>query len=333
MKNVILTDSDKDEIEDLKEGLEESLNETWEIYSSVSNWGRTNIWLKIKRYLKYFLSSFKIFIHRKKYGKILGWQQFYALIFCFYCRIFNVKKTFEVYVINFTYKEKKGFLGKVYFKFMKYILTSKYIDKLFVLSVDYIDICSKKFNIDSDKIKMIPFGIPDQYDKYKDNYIRENYILSIGRSNRDYDWLIKEWKHIEYPLYIISDTYKPKLEVPINVKIIDNISGNLQFPYIMGCKSLIIPIKDEKVCSGDTVLLKAMSFNKNVMVTENSTLAETYIEDMKNGHIVSKKSGKLKEKIEKIISGEIDTSLTARQCFLEKFSRKTMGKRIGTFIK
>ena len=120
MKNVILTDSTKVELADLKKGIEDSTKDTWEIESYISNWGRTSLWKKIKRILVYFYAPLKVFFCRKKYENIIGWQQFYTLIYCFYCRIFHVKKRNNVYVLNFTYKKKNGIIGKIYYRFMKY---------------------------------------------------------------------------------------------------------------------------------------------------------------------------------------------------------------------
>ena len=144
IRNIILADCSPDEIEDFKKGIEESTGKEWRILSEVSNWGRTSRWSDIKRYFTYFKVPFFVFLHRNEYDLIIGWQQFYALIFCFFCRLFHVKKTFSVSAINYTYKEKKGCIGKIYYRFMKYIVSSDYLDHLLVPSVDYIDICAKQ---------------------------------------------------------------------------------------------------------------------------------------------------------------------------------------------
>ena len=282
MKNIILTDCKRDEIEDLIKGLEEYNGEKWDVKEYISNWGRKNIWLKIKRYLIYFYAPIATFINRKKYEKIIGWQQFYTLIYCFYCAIFHVEKINNVYIVNFTYKEKKGVIGKIYYRFMKYILTSKYVDILFVLSDEYINNCAKIFGISEDKFVSLPFGIPDLYDKYKNSIIEDEFALAIGRSNRDYEWLIKKWSNIKLPLYIISDSFNTSESLPDNVKLFKDISGEKQYPYIMSCKALILPIKIDNICSGDTVLLTGMCFKKNVIVTAHSTLQEMYIINNKN---------------------------------------------------
>ena len=332
MKNIILADCKKEQVMDFCRGLEEETKTQWSLEIYISNWGRMNSWLKIKRYLVYFYVPFKVFLHRKNYNIIIGWQQFYALILAFYCRFFNVKKEFSIYVINFTYKDKKGILGKIYFCFMKYILQSKYIDGIYLPSTKYIDFCIKKLDIDKEKFCVVPFGIPDLYRKYQPLKETNEYILAIGRSNRDYDWLINEWRKINIKLYIISDEYKPTINIPNNIEIINNISGEKQYPYILGCKLLILPIKDSNICSGDTVLLTAMSFKKTVIITTPSTLSEMYIKNRINGLLVEKVHGELKKLIDEIEKENINLGENARKSYKKFFSRFNMGKKVGNFI-
>ena len=333
MYNIILADCDSQEIEEFKKGLEDITQDEFIIKSRVSNWSRASIWKKIKRYIIYFIFPLKIFFNRKKYHTIIGWQQFYTLIFCFYCRLFRVKKTFNVHVVNYTYKSKKGIVGKIYYKFFKYILESKYIDYLYVPSSEYIKQCTSDFNIKKELFVVLPFGVLDRYETYINSKIDDEYFLAIGRSNRDYDWLIDEWKNIKYNLYIISDEFKPNYKVPKNIKIIGDVSGNEQYPYIMNCKALIIPILKENICSGDTVLLTAFSFKKNVIVTKNSTLAEMYISDRKDGFVVDKTKKELKEIINLIANKKIDLGKNARNKYLNNFSRYSMGCNVGKIVK
>ena len=267
---------------------------------------------------------------RKNIKSIIGWQQFYALIFVFYCELFHVKKTINVYPINFTYKEKKGFIGKIYFKFMHFIVNSKYVDKIFVLSDEYAKKCSNIFGVNSSKFGIIPFGVPDLYDKYKNSPspLDYEYVLAIGRSNRDYDWLISEWSEDLEDLVIISDTYTHEGRLLNNVHLINNVSGEQQFPYIMNCKFSILPIDDGSICSGDTVILNTMAFKKTIIVTKPSTLSEMYIVDKQNGYAVSKKHGDLK----KLIVEMSDLGTNARKSYLNNYSRIAMGRAIGKSI-
>ena len=167
MKNIILADCAKNEITSFADGLSKETNKNWEIVSSVSNWGQASKIQNLKRYAIYFAAPFKAFCKRKQYASIVGWQQFYALIFCFYCRLFKVKKTNRVVALNFTYKAKKGFGGIIYKRFMQYMVNSDYIDYIHVLSHNYAKKCVEELGIDEKKILVFPFGTNDQYESFK----------------------------------------------------------------------------------------------------------------------------------------------------------------------
>ena len=329
--NVILADCAYGELLDLKDGVEDSTGEKWNVESSISNWGRTSKLSELRRYYRYFSEPLSVFLRRGKFKSIIGWQQFYALNYCFFCRIFNVKKQSIVLVTNFTYKHKKGIVGEIYHRYMKYIVSSKYVDSLLVLSKEYIKTCSEELGISTGKFQVIPFGVPDNYGKYE-SVTQGDYALAIGRSNRDYDWLIEEWKNIDLPLRIICDEFTYKGKLPDNVSIFDNVSGEKQYPQIMGSKIIIIPIKDESICSGDTVLLTALSFKKTVIVTAPSTLSEMYIIDGVNGFCVSKEHGSLAKCLEKACGVEREFGEKARESYLSSFSRYSMGKNIGNIL-
>ena len=78
---------------------------------------------RVKRYLKYFAVAFKYFLSRKKYGAIVGWQQFYTLIFVFYCSLFRVKKRNTVVVLSFIYKDKT-YIKTIYCDNVQNIITN-----------------------------------------------------------------------------------------------------------------------------------------------------------------------------------------------------------------
>ena len=107
-KNIIMIDCEETGLEDFKDGLSAETGMKFDWYKLVANGIRTGKVSEIKRYVKYFVAPFKVFMKRKSYGMIIGWQQFYALIFCFYCSLFHVKKTNCVVAVNFTYKQKSG---------------------------------------------------------------------------------------------------------------------------------------------------------------------------------------------------------------------------------
>ena len=69
-----------------------------------------------------------VFLRRHRYDYIVAQQQFYGLMLAFYCRLFRVRKDFHLFVLTFIYLPKAGVVGRIYRRFMRYIVQSPYID-------------------------------------------------------------------------------------------------------------------------------------------------------------------------------------------------------------
>lgn len=307
---------------------------SFDVRSYIANWKRTGVLSELKRYLMYFFVALKYFFTRRRYEAIVGWQQFYALIFCFYCSLFSVQKPCTVVALNYTYKEKHGRLSKPYLWFMKRCMDARYLDYIHVPSAEYADIIHAQFSFPRERIIVATFGINDHYDDMSalpapDGYQRDGYALAIGRSNRDYDFLIRAWSGIDYPLVIISDTYKGSSDSQ-NIHILTNVAGAASHPWIANCALMILPIDDGSICSGDTVLLTAMSLKRRIVVTTPSTLAEMYVQDQVDALLTRKDEAEFRHVVQSALSGQYhDLGEQARQSFLTKFSRRSMGEQIA----
>lgn len=332
-KNIVLCDCDYEEIRDLLVGLENGTGEKFEYASKeLINHGLIQ---NMKRYLYYFIFPIKFALHHKQYNYVIGWQQFFALTYVAVCRLLHFSVENKVIALNFTYKEKKGLVGKIYKKFMQFCVQSKCLAYIHVPSNNYVKVCSHQLNVEEEKFIVTPFGLPDTYGKWKNTNVEyENYSFSIGRSNRDFRFLVDAWRKMpkEEVLVIASDSFQPSNELPSNVIHRKDISGDLQFPYIANCKLMIIPIDDGNICSGDTVLLKAMSYCKPVVVTFPSTLAEMYIEDGVDGILTRKDNEEFVNKAKEAMNNKESLGLNARKKYMDNFSRKSMGERIGKRI-
>ena len=337
MQNIILADCSPNEILDFKKGVEIGMAEGFEILSSVNNGSHGGIIQNLARYAKYFSFPFSIFLKRRRFAEIIGWQQFYAINFAFFCRLFCVRKTCRVVAANFTYKRKTGIIGVIYNRYMKYAVCNDYIDYLHVLSFDYANNLSMVLNIPQEKFIVTPFGVSDNYNNYFSlkNPYSEDYSLSIGRSNRDFDFLADIWKEKGFEkekLVIISDTWQPKLVLPPNVRHYSNIVGEDSFAWFANCKMAITSIDDGSICSGDTVLLTSMMLKRPTVITAPSTLSEMYIEDGVDGVYIPKEKDKAAAILINLLEDpDMQTRLgeNARKTFLEKFSRESMGMAIA----
>ena len=336
-KNVILADCEPEEVMTFRDGLEEATGKKWEILSVVCNKYHGSKWKTLLRYLTYFKVAWHAFMHRNEYETLIGWQQFYANIFAFYCNLFKVKKPCRVVSVNFTYKRKiGGGIGDIHYRFMRFAINNPYLDFLHVPSNLYADRCSHELGVDRSQFIVTPFGIPDSRKELLQTQApAKDYVLSIGRSNRDFDFLLRVWRREEMKdlhLVLIADTYTPKEPLPSNVTHLKNVVGEAARPWQAHCELMILPIDDGNIASGDTVLLTGMQMEKVVVITRPSTLAEMYIHDGVDGVVLDKEETSFAEKILALMNDAAQRKKIgeqARQTYLEKFSRQSMGRLIG----
>lgn len=336
-KNVFLADCSKESVTQFAEELQYH-SKPFEVKVDIANWKRTGRISELKRYAIYFWVGFRSFLCRGRYDVVIGWQQFYALIFCFFCSVFSVKKQNTVIALNYTYKEKKGKLQKVYRWFMAKCISAEYMDYIHVLSDNYANYIHHEFGFPRERIIVTSFGVVDLYDKLKklavpNGFLKDGYALAIGRSNRDYDFLIRAWKDIDYPLVIISDTYTGRTDDK-HISILTNVAGEESHPWIVHCGLMVIPIDDGSICSGDTVLLNAMSLERKIVVTSPSTLAEMYIHDGRNAVLTKKNEEEFRRKVKEVLylKKYEDLGRQARESFLESYTLRSMGRKVTYFL-
>lgn len=341
-KNIILYDTDEFELIPILNGVNSKSTYKFELYQRPENIElnkhRSGKIDDIKRYVNYFRGGWSLFLHRNDYKRIICWQQFYALTYAFYCNIFHTKKCNQVIACNYTYKEKKGLVKRPYYWFMKKCLERDIVDYIHIPSNLYADRICKEFHYGKNKIIVHPFGILDDIERLSKltspkGFEKDGYFLSIGRSNRDYDFLVKVWEDIHYPLVIISDAYKKECSNPY-ITIRNDIGADDQYEWINNCKANIICLNDGNIASGDTVLLTSLSLGKIVVVSAPSTLAEMYVVSEVNGISVQKNIDMFRKIIQDIIGDKYCfIGKNARRSFLERFERGELGKEIGKYVK
>lgn len=330
-KILILSDCANDSMESFIDGIKSQCDYTVDNENSRVG-GYNSLLNNALRYANYFLFPLRYLYHRKHYDYVMGWQQFYAIAMGFYCRLFHLQKYGKLVVINFTYKRKHGLAGDVFHWFMKYACNSRYIDFFHVPSNNYVKRMNYELGIPNVKFIVTQFGIDDILDRHKDAHTGlGDYVLSIGRSNRDFNWLVSVWRQDclkRHRLVILSDVWTPKDALPGNVTWRNDINGMAQYAYFNDAQICVTPIADGEICSGDTVLLTSMMFAKAVVVTENSTLAEMYVRDGHNGLCVSRNIEATAKRLADLLEDRVECRRlgdNARRDYMDNFSRRSMG--------
>lgn len=329
-KNVILADNTEEEMEDYRRGLAAESGMDWEVLVCRANQGRRGI-RNFLRYVCYFSFPFYIFLRRKRYENIVAWQEFYGLVFAFWCRVFRVEKGNFVVVKHFTYREKKGIIGRIYFQFLRFIVESGYVDVFTFCSGNHLEYCGKKFGIPREKLRFEPFGVEDPGISGSAG----EYVLSLGRSNRDWAFLIRELGNRDYSVKIVCDTLKWE-KLPPNIRIYNHIWGEEALEFLRRCRVVVLPILDEKVAAGETVLLQAMSLGKPVVAVKESGKWAEYIDDGVNGFVVPKNGETLRKTVKALWEdGELyrKISQNARADFEKYYSLYGYGCRVGRLFR
>ena len=327
-KNIVLVDNSEEKVLDFKDGLQSSTNKQWTIYVNKSNKLQKNLFDRIIRYIKYFLFPFKIFLGRKNVENIVAWQQFYGILYAFYCNLFKVKKSNSLVIMTFIYKEKK-FLGKLYYIFIKYAIDNNYVDYIICFSKNECEYYARIFNMNPEKFVFLKLGI----DKININmeYDEKNYIIAPGRSNRDYKFLIESLKDENYNVKIICDSIPKKKDGKI--QIYTDVMGDKYFSMLKNADCVIIPLKDDKISSGQLVILQSMQLKIPIIVTESLGIRD-YIKDGYNGIIINKNKKDLLNALKLLEDKDFRQRIVdnAYRDYLEKYSLDSLGKKIGKII-
>lgn len=334
--NVVLFDSNEKEAIEYMNGLRRETNIDWKLEVVTANQGRGKKFADIRRYAKYFTCPLNVFFKRRQYGIIIGWQAFYGIIFAFYCRLFHVKKENRVVIQHFIFKEKKGLIGKIYHSFVHYAVSSQYIDLIITCSRSYVDTLKQEFGLPDEKVAFAHFGVNDFTKWLEKNDLKDDgFILSVGRSNRDWDFLIKALECQSHRVVICCDTLHRE-NVKSNITIKNDVQGIEAFKYMERCKCSVIPIDDGKLSSGETVLLQQMCFGKPIIITRPSSLANDYITDGINGIVIDKNAEQLINAVDALYEDAeycLRIGNRARMDFVEYYSLEAHAKSVGRILK
>lgn len=272
--NAILVDFSNGNDWEFLKTMNETTERTWEVIQCISNKDRIGLAANLKRYMKYFIFPFKIFLHRKSFSYIIAWQQFYGLIFTFYCQVFHVRKFSKLIVMAFIYKPKPGLAGRIYHKFMNYIVHSKYIDKIICFSSHECIYYTSLFKVEGSKFEFVQLGEvlqnPNPSDKGNGQAVGE-YILSAGYSNRDFDFLIDVLKDTDYQVKIYGDK---NIDLYDNIRVSNENLESKNWEIISGCRCLAIPLKEPNISAGHLTIIHAMQIGKPVIVTDSKGIQD-----------------------------------------------------------
>ncbi len=335
--NVVLFDNDPQEYREYIAGIKHGSKMKWDAVRLKANEPQTSKWKAVKRYIKYFVLPLHVYMVRHNYNIIVGWQSFYATNFAFYCRLFKAKKENKLVIQHCVYKPKIGILGELYKRYMRFALNNEYVDIIQTDAKGYAKVLQDSFNIPKEKIMFAQFGvidfaswdIPEKSNDFKD------YVLCIGRSNRDWDYIIETLKDTDIPVVIICDTADKSKETD-NIKILTDIDNEESLFYFKNCKCTLIAVKDGQLSSGETVFCQQLAFGKPAIIVKPCSLINNYLIEGYNGVSVERDADELIRAIRLMYQDQKyykELTDNCRKDFEEKYTLFRHGEKMGKLVK
>lgn len=147
----------------------------------------------------------------------------------------------------------------------------------------------KKLGIKESKLRYLPYGIDTHFFAVPGEAPESGYVLSVGRDlGRDYPTLFAAAKRVPYR-FIIATAPKnipEDIDLPENVEVRYNVDAEGVRALYRGAACVAVFLKGEETtegsdCTGQTVMLEALSAGHAIAVTDRAWIRE-YFEEGKD---------------------------------------------------
>lgn len=180
-------------------------------------------------------------------------------------KMFSIKAPKHIVLELMLDESSSSFKWNVKRIFQRFIFSS--VNKIIVSSSDEVIAYSQRFNLPKNKFKFILFHT---------NVIEpmliqspKNYILSAGRTGRDFQTLIEAAKTLPMQCVVIADQESVQgIDIPENVDLLTDIPRDHYIKILKECYFVVVPLHNLIKSTGQVVILEAMALGKPVIATD-----------------------------------------------------------------
>lgn len=335
--NVLLVDFAMGNDWQFLDGLRAATSEEWEVRVHQTNHLHGSPWKNLRRCLEYIFFPWTVLCGRRRYRRVVAWQQFFGVSLAFWLRLFHLPKRFDLTVMTFIYKPKRGALGRIYFRFMRYAVASRYVDRIVCYARTECRSYSRIFGVPEEKFVFLPLGVPEEETtetaEPEVHPESADYIFATGRSNRNYPLLLSVMRLV--PLRKLRIACEEDLGVlPESVEVIHGCYGADMMQRLKASYLVAIPLSDPNISSGQLCALQAMQQGKPIVASRSAGLQD-YLKDGETALLVDADAAAWSRAIERLYSdSELYARLSqnARQMYLQHYTERAMGENFAVLL-
>ncbi|NCC62836.1 MAG: glycosyltransferase, partial [Verrucomicrobiae bacterium] len=147
-----------------------------------------------------------------------------------------------------------------------------------------VSITAARLNVSKEKIRYVPMHTNIETPAMSST--DEGFILSAGRTLRDYAVLLKVAPQLNMPIHIICGANDILIHpLPKNITIHKDIAYDDYLDYLKRCSFMVLPLLPTMRSTGQVVMFEAMAFGKPVIASESPGTVD-YIEHDRNGLLI-----------------------------------------------
>ena len=287
----------------------------------------------VARHFSYIVLALKARAIGNRYSHIIFWQQYIALHWCVFSRLFfNIRPSVSATLLPLIFIKRAGLLGGYAQKYFAYALNFNGLKSVICHSANELDYYNEIFPSLSGKLHFIPFGMDYDDVERKSAKISGHYYFSGGASNRDYEIIIRSalaLKDVNFKIACKPENVPKTIEYPSNVEFIFDAYGE-EFEQLMAdADGIIITLKDLNISAGQIVIMRAMAMGK-VVIASNSMGLSNYIND-NNAYLIDDSAQSLIAAINNIQNNKEQADKKAKQVlkdYKESFSSNALALNI-----
>lgn len=230
-----------------------------------------------------FMVALKLYMRRRNYDVVLTMGIRESMAYGFLCAVTGVRSKQIMTEVFIDHAKPDRWMWRA--KTRLYCWIARRAIGMITNSSAEVRTIAARFRMPEDRLAFVPLNATIHPEVAEESALP--FILSAGRTLRDYEPILKAARAISAPFTVICDPNDLRhTPVPGNVTIMREIKRSDYLDHLRRCAIVALPLLQAERSTGQVVMLEAMAMGKPV-VTTRSPGTEDYIRDGENGYLVA----------------------------------------------